>query len=99
MPLLKFRLSMSYEAAVQHVETDLNLVDGCTNAITNGTQKIYEDFCGTAPCYLLGQQHPTYRLRYCLHTLEWGRQHHLASLTRDEQARIDLRCERLTTQP
>ncbi|MFL2876350.1 MAG: class I SAM-dependent methyltransferase [Pontiellaceae bacterium] len=94
-----------YEAAVQYVETDLNFgrrVYKRHNKME--PKKIREDFCGTAllaSCW--AQQHSTHTA--CgidLHqpTLDWGRRHHLASLTRDEQARIDLRCEDvLTTQP
>ena len=94
-----------YEAAVQHVEADLNFGRRIYKRHNKMEPKqIREDFCGTAllaTCWV--KQHPSHTA--CgidLHqpTLDWGKQHHLDSLKRDEQARIDLRCEDvLTSQP
>ena len=81
------------------------LVDGCTNAITKWnpkkSAKIFAEPLSSLPAGL--NNIPSTQLAaltFINPPLDWGRQHHLASLTRDEQARIDLRCEDvLTTQP
>ena len=94
-----------YEAAVQHVETDLNFGRRVYKRHNKTEPKqIREDFCGTAKlaAYWV-KQNPTHKA--CgidLHQppLSLGTPHHLAPLAPDEQARIDLRCEDvLTTHP
>ncbi len=84
-----------YEAAVQCVESEIDFVDETFEKLRKRKAKILrEDFCGTTntSCEWVRRRHSN--LAYCVDldpdVLEWGRQHHIAKLSTDQQKRITL---------
>jgi len=84
-----------YEASVQDTETELEFVEETFKAVT-GRQllRIREDFCGTAntACAWVGSGKNREAIGVDLdgETLEWGRNHHVAALSKAARSRVQL---------
>ena len=84
-----------YEASVQDPESELEFVaDTFAERVGRPLKQLREDFCGTAHTAAhwvkLDPSHRAVGVDLDGEVLNWGRENHLAVLTTDQQARIDL---------
>jgi len=84
-----------YEASVQDPETELEFVSETFAEICGRPLKrIREDFCGTANTAThwvkLQSDHQAVGVDLDADTLDWGRANHLAALSKNQKARIEL---------
>lgn len=85
-----------YEASVQNVETEIDFVDATFEKIRGRRASLLrEDFCGTGntSCEWVRRRKSNRAIGLDLDrpTLDWGLDHHVASLNDEQKSRVDLR--------
>ena len=86
-----------YQASVQDVESEINFIEETWDSLRQRPARLLrEDFCGTAntACQWIRRNAANRALGIDrnIDVLEWGREHNLALLTAEQQARIELFC-------
>lgn len=87
-----------YEASVQAPEQEVAFLVETFRALRGRAPRLFrEDFCGTAntACRWVeaDRNHRAIAVDIDPEVLEWGRRHHLHSLSRGARKRVELRCE------
>ncbi|MBA3582562.1 MAG: class I SAM-dependent methyltransferase, partial [Gammaproteobacteria bacterium] len=91
-----------YESSVQNVEHETEFVANLFKEIRGrAAHAIREDFCGTAHCatawVALDAKNTAIGVDLDADVLAWGREHHLAKLTAEQQSRVTLLNENVLT--
>ena len=84
-----------YEAAVQCAESEIDFVDDIFQKLSNRqASKLREDFCGTTNSSCEWVRRRESNKAYCVdldpEVLNWGKEHHIATLTEEQQERINI---------